>query len=88
MLSNTGLSKSFWVEALVYVCHLINRLSSSVIEGKTLLKVWSKKVSHDYDSLRVFGCSAYYHVKEDKLVSKVRKGVFVSFKKSVKGYKI
>ena len=45
MLPNAGLSKSFWVEALAYACHLVNRLSSSVIGGKTLLKVWLGKVN-------------------------------------------
>ena len=31
---------------------------------------------------------AYYLVKENKLDSKAKKGVFVGFKKGVKGYKI
>ena len=39
MLSNSGLSNFFWTEALMYVFHLISRLSSSVIEGKTYMKV-------------------------------------------------
>ena len=39
MLSNVDISKSFWVEALAYACHLINRLASSAIGGKTHLKV-------------------------------------------------
>ena len=58
MLSNARLSKSFWAEALAYAFHLINMLSSSVIEGKTPLKVWSGKVSSDYDLLRLFGYPA------------------------------
>jgi len=37
--------------------------------------------------LWVFGCPAYYHVKEDKFDPKTRKGVFIGLKK-VKGYKI
>ena len=67
MLSNIDISKFFWTEALAYACHLINISSSSVIGGKTPLKVWSGKVAQDYDSLRVFGCPTYYHVKKDKL---------------------
>ena len=35
MLSNYGLSKSFWAEALMYVCHRINRLLASAIGGIT-----------------------------------------------------
>ena len=81
MLSNAGLSKNFWAEALVYACYLVNRLPSSAIGGKTPLKVWSGKASQDYNSLRVFGCSGHYHVKEDKLDPRANKGVFVGFKK-------
>jgi len=39
-------------------------------------------------TLRIFGCPAYYHVKEDKLDPRVRKGVLMGFKKGVKSYKI
>jgi len=87
-ISNAGISKSFCAEALAYVCHLVNRLSSSAIGGKTPLKAWSGRVAQDYDSLRIFGCSSYYHVKEDKLDLGAKKGVIVGFKKGVKGYKI
>jgi len=73
---------------LAYVCYLINRLPSSAIKGKTPLDVWSEKVAQDYDSLWVFGCPAYYHVKKDKLGPRTRKGVFIILKKEVKGYKI
>ena len=47
-----------------------------------------RKITQDYDSLQVFGCPAYYHVKEDKLDPRVKKGVFVGFKRGIKGYKI
>jgi len=71
-----------------YVCHLVNKLPSSTIGGKTPLEDWLEKVAQDYDLLRVFGCLAFYHIKEDKLDPRARKGVFVRFKKGVKGYKI
>ena len=45
-------------EALTYTCHLVNRLPSSTIGGKTLLEVWLEKVFKDYDSLWVFECRA------------------------------
>ena len=63
MLSNTDMSKSFWAEALKYACYLVNKLPSSATESKTPMKAWSGRVAHDYDSLRVFGYLAYYHVK-------------------------
>ena len=53
------------------------------------MKVWSGKVAQDYDSFQIFGYPAYYHIKEDKLGPRVRKGVFVSFRKGVlMSYKI
>jgi len=60
-------------------------LSSSAIGGKTILEVWSEKAAQDFDSLRVFGCLAYYHVKEDKLDPRAKKGVCVGFKRGIKG---
>ena len=82
------MSKFFWVEALIYACHLINRLLSSVIGDKTIIEFLFGKAAQDYDSLRIFGCPAYYHIKEDKLDSRARRGIFLGFKKGVKGYKI
>ena len=39
LLSNAQLDKLFWAEAIVYVSHLINGLSSTAIGGKTPLEV-------------------------------------------------
>jgi len=85
MLSNARLPKNFWAEALAYACYLVNMLPSSVIGGKTPLEVWSGKPAQNYDSPRVFECPAYYHVKEDKLDPRAKKGVFVGFKRGIKG---
>jgi len=60
---------------------IFNRLPSFAIGDKTPLKVLSKKDAQGYDSLRVFDCSAYYHVKEDKLGPRARKNVYVFSKK-------
>ena len=66
MLFNDELGREFWAEAVTYAQHLVNRLPSSIIDGKTPLEVWSKKPATDYDSLHVFGSIAYYHVIESK----------------------
>ena len=49
LLSQSGLEKIFWAEALTYASHLINRMSSSTIEGKTPMEKWSGEPAHDYD---------------------------------------
>ena len=88
MLSNSDILKFFWAEILAYACYFINRLPLFAIGGKTPFEVWSGKLTQDYDSLWVFGCPTYYHVKEDKLDLRAKKCVFVGFKKGVKGQKI
>jgi len=84
MLSNAELLKNFWAETLTYACYLVNRLPPSAIGGKTPLEVWSGKPAQDYDSLKVFACLAYCHIKEDKLNPREKKGVFVRFKRGIK----
>ena len=88
MLLNAGLSKSFWAEAVNYACHLVNRLPSAAIGGKTPFEVWSGKPANDYGSLHVFGSAAYYHVKESKLDPRAKKALFMGISSGVKGYRL
>ena len=88
MLYNTDLDKTFWAETVSYASHLINRLPFAAIRGKTPVKMWSEKYEQDYDSLCIFECPAYYHVKDGKLDPRVRKAIFVGFKGRVKGFKL
>ncbi|KAH9673193.1 Integrase catalytic domain-containing protein [Citrus sinensis] len=88
MLSNAGLDKKFWAEAVSYASHLINRLPSAAIRGKTPMEMWSGKHAQNYDSLRIFGCPTYYHVKYGKLDHRARKAIFMGFKCGVKGFKL
>ena len=86
LLSQSGLSKSFWTQTLEYASHLINMLPSSAIGGKTPTEQWSGKPASDYDQLHIFGCPAYYHVKEDKLSPKAKKVIFMGFRRGVDGF--
>ena len=88
MLSNAGLGKEFWAEAVTYACHLINRLPSAVINGKTPMERWAGKPATDYDSLHIFGSTAYYHVKESKLDPRAKKALFMGITGGVKGYRL
>ena len=88
MLSNAGLGKEFWADAVNYACHLVNRLPSLTLNGKCPLEVWSDKPISDYDSLHVFGCLAYYYVRDSKLKTRPKKGVFLGFSMGVQGYRI
>jgi hypothetical protein len=88
MLSQAKLHKRFWAEALNYACHILNRLPSTTLSGKTPIELWSGKVAQDYERLRVFGCDAYYHVKESKLDPRARKAIFLGFNNGVKGFRL
>ena len=88
ILSNAGLGKQFWAEAVMYASHLINRLPSAALNGKTPLEVWSGKPVNDYDTLHVFGSTAYYHVKESKLDPRAKKALFMGVTSGVKGYRL
>lgn len=88
MLAQSGLSKSFWAEAINYACHLVNRLPSAAIGGKTPIEVWIRKPTEDYDYLHIFGCPAYFRVTETKLDPRAKKAVFVGFSSGVKGFRL
>ena len=88
MLSNAGLGKQFWAEAVMYASHLINCLPSAALNGKTPLEVWSGKPINDYDTLHVFGSTAYYHVKESKLDPRAKKALFMAVTSGVKRYRL
>ncbi|XP_016540818.1 uncharacterized protein LOC107841395 [Capsicum annuum] len=88
MLSNAGLGRKFWAEAVTYAQHLINHLPSSAIGSKTPLEVWSGKTATDYDTLHVFDSIAYYHVIESKLDPRAKKTLFMGFNVVEKGYRL
>lgn len=87
VLSESGLPKVLWAESVNTVVYLINRTSSSAIQGKIPEQVWSKTVPK-YDHLRKFGSICYFHTDEGKLQPRAKKEIFIVYPSSVKGYKI
>ena len=85
ILSQAGLSKAFWAEALSYAVHLVNRLPVSGNGGRTPLEVWSGSPVSDYDKLHVFGCPAYYHVTDSKLDPRAKKSQVYGLKQRREG---
>ena len=63
-------------------------LPSYAIRGKIPLKIWSSRTAQDYSLLRVFGCPAYFRVKECKLDPREKEFVFLSVKRNSTGYKL
>lgn len=68
-------------------CYLVNRSSLTVLELKFPYQVQSGSPV-DYSKLRVFGCTACAHIKEDKLSLRAKKGIFLSYAFGVKGYQL
>ena len=73
---------------MTVVSHLINKLPSCEIGGKTPMEIWSGKATSNYDMLKLFDYPAYYHVSDGKLEPRVRKAVFLGFKRGVTCYKL
>lgn len=86
-LSNAGLPRKFWAEAVNTAYYLIDWSPSTTIECKTPEEVWSGSPT-DYTNLRIFGCPAYAHVNDGKLEPRARKRIFLGYAHGVKGFRL
>ncbi|GKV50375.1 hypothetical protein SLEP1_g57082 [Rubroshorea leprosula] len=87
ILSNAGLSKDFWAEAVNHASYLVNRSPSTAIGLKTPEELWSGSPA-DYSQLRIFGCPVYAHVRDGKLEPRAVKCIFLGYASGVKGYRL
>ncbi|MCQ7691360.1 DDE-type integrase/transposase/recombinase, partial [Salmonella enterica] len=87
MISNAGLTKDFWVEAINMACYVGNCAPSAALNFKTPEEVWSGTPT-DYSDLKIFGCPAYMHVNEGKLEPRAKKCIFLGYASGVKGYRL
>src|SRR6185369_1893658 len=89
MLTESGLSKKFWCEAVAAYVHVWNRVPTSAVPNTTPFEVWYRK-KPDVGHLRVWGCVAYVHIqrdKRDKLGSHMEKCIFIGYPDGIKGWK-
>ncbi|GJZ18409.1 retrovirus-related pol polyprotein from transposon TNT 1-94 [Tanacetum coccineum] len=87
LLIQFGLPDSFWAEATVTQAYMINRSSSTALEKKTPMDLWSGHPAN-YKMLRIFGCVAYSHVNQGKLKPRAIKCIFLGYPEGVKGYRL
>lgn len=90
MLHAKKMDYSFWAEAVHTACFVLNRSGPSRLSGKSPFEIWFKKRPSVY-FLKVFGSDAFVHIpdcKRKKLDPKARKGVFVGYSETSKGYRI
>ena len=87
MLISVGLPKVFWAEAVNTAAYLINRCPFTALNFKTPEEVWSRHPT-DYTKIRVFGCSAYAHIRQNKLEPRALKCIFLGYPEGVKAYRL
>ena len=90
MLTHSGLPKEFWGDAVLYAIYIRNRCLTTVDKKKSPYELWTGKkpsVSH----IRVFGCDAYMHVKDEdrsKMEDKSIKCILIGYSEYNRGYKL
>lgn len=87
ILVNSSLAKGFWAKALCTASYLINRSPSSFVKFKTPQELWTRKPPN-LTHIRMFGCVAYAHKIEGKLVPRDIRCVMLGYSKGVKGYRL
>ena len=88
MLTNSGLSKGFWGEALLTACHILNRVPNKK-RKITPYELWKKR-KHNLSYLRVWGCRAIVRLLEPKIKKLGEKGVeciFIGYAEHSKSYR-
>ena len=88
MLSNSGLEKNFWVEAVSTTCYLINRFPTIALDGGIPEEVRIGK-NLNYSHLKIFGCEAFVHIPKEnrtKLDDKSMKCIFLGYADEDFGY--
>ncbi len=89
MLSDSGLPKSLWAEAVVTACFIRNRSPVSTRDKTPWELFFGKKP--DVSAMRVYGARAYVHVPKQlrgKLESHSEMGYLVGYEPNAKGYRI
>lgn len=90
MLSRMNIPKVFWLEAVNWSVHILNRSPTLAVKNMTPQEAWTGyKLSIDY--FRILGCITYTHVldeKRSKLDNKGTKCVFLGISEESKAYRL
>ena len=80
----------FWGNAILAACYLINRMLSSVLHDQIPQSIIFPNQPPFCLSLRMFGCVCFVHILtlgQDKLSTKAKKCVFLSYSLIQRGYR-
>ncbi|CAM8959948.1 unnamed protein product [Rhodiola kirilowii] len=89
LIFEAGLPKHFWGDSVLTATHIINRLPTSVLKGKSPWEMLFGEKPH-IDHLRVFGCSCYVSTRvhtRDKFDPRALECIFLGYPVGQKGYK-
>uniref|UniRef100_A0A1Y1MQF0 Endonuclease n=2 Tax=Photinus pyralis TaxID=7054 RepID=A0A1Y1MQF0_PHOPY len=81
IIDESGVSKEFWSEAILYSNYVINRGPTDVLDNITPSEIWYGE-RPDVGNLRIFGSTVYNHVRKevrDKFDSKVEKCIMLGY---------
>jgi len=90
LMQTKKLHYMYWAEAVKIANYILNRCSTSAVDGKTPYEAWYDKkptVRH----FKVFGCLAYAHVPKEhrkKLDAKSEPCVFIGYSDESKAYRL
>ena len=90
MLFQMQVPKSYWSDAVLTACYLINRMPSSVLGGQIPHKVLFTGRPLYSLPLRIFGCTCYVHALDpnrSKLDPRSIRCIFLGYSRTQKGYK-
>ena len=89
MMFHTSVPKSFWGDAVLTACYLINRIPTRVLQDCSPFEVLNK-AKPSIDHMRVFGCLCFVLKPgelRNKLEAKSTRAMFIGYSPNQKGYK-
>ena len=90
LLFHMHVPKSYWSDAILTACYLINRMSSAILGGQIPYTVLSPNAPLFHLPPKIFSCVCYVHILglgSDKLDPRSIKCVFLGYSQTQKGYR-
>lgn len=90
MLIDSGLSRGFWAEALNTAAKILNSAPCKGTGDKSPDELWTGRIP-DFNVFKVFGCTAFAHVPDQKRTKLDDKGIectFVGYSDTSKAYRL
>jgi len=90
LMLQSGLTASFWTDAIATACYIRNRCPTSTLNGDIPFEKWTGD-SLSYDNLKIFGSKVFVLDKDptkDKLAARSFEGIFVGYPRETKGFRV